>query len=324
MDCITHVLGIEDGFGAALALLAEGRPVGVPTETVYGLAADATRGEAVAAIYAAKDRPRFNPLIIHVADMAMARAVARFDSAALTLAARFWPGPLTLVLPLADAAPVHPLALAGLDTVAIRMPQGALRDLAAALARPLAAPSANPSGRLSPTTAQAVADGLKGRIPLVLDGGAAGVGVESSIIGRTDQGWALLRPGGLAAGDIEAVLGHRLARAQSGTLIAPGMLASHYAPGTRLRLDATTVAPDEALLTFGDTLVRGQPRAMLNLSPSGDLAEAARNLFSHLRRLDAGGPEMIAVTPIPHEGLGEAINDRLARAAAPRPAPAGL
>jgi L-threonylcarbamoyladenylate synthase len=315
----TRVLPFAGHIEEALALLDAGLPVAVPTETVYGLAGDPARGEAVAAIYQAKGRPLFNPLIIHVSDMAMARRVGVFDAEAERLAARFWPGPLTLVLPLAKGAPVHDLALAGLSTVALRMPSGPMRELVAAFGRPLAAPSANASGRLSPTSADAVHDSLSGRIPLILDGGQSAVGVESTIIGREGDGWRLLRPGGLDAAAIEAVLGAPLLRrAADAAIVAPGMLASHYAPQARMRLNARSVAEDEALLGFGPMRAEGHARAFLNLSQTGDPAEAARNLFGHLRTLDALRPRAIAVEPVPMNGLGEAINDRLARAAAPR------
>jgi L-threonylcarbamoyladenylate synthase len=315
--------GDEDAgaVAAAVAELRAGRPVAVPTETVYGLAGDPSRGEAVTAIYEAKGRPLFNPLIIHVADMAMARRIGVFDAEAETLAEMFWPGPLTLVLPLADGAPVHPLALAGLATVALRLPAGPMRRVIEAFGGPLAAPSANASGRLSPTSAGAVHDSLQGLIPLILDGGACAVGVESTIIGRDGNGWRLLRPGGLDGGAIEAVLGRRLHRAQAGAaIVAPGMLASHYAPRANLRLGARDVGEGEALLGFGPVRAAGTPAAFLNLSEAGDTSEAARNLFGHLRALDALAPRSIAVEPVPSTGLGEAVNDRLARAAAPRDA----
>jgi L-threonylcarbamoyladenylate synthase len=320
----TRIVGLSEGMAEALRLLDAGRPVGVPTETVYGLAADATNGDAVAAIYEAKGRPAFNPLICHVDGLAMAQGIATPDDTMLRLAEAFWPGPLTLVMPLALNPPmhlaVHPLALAGLKTVALRQPLGPLAKLAHRLGRPLAAPSANPSGGLSPTTASAVAAGLGGRIPLVLDGGASPVGVESTIIGRVDGRLTLLRPGGLAAEAIERVAGARLFRpAGEAAIAAPGMLASHYAPRAAVRIDAHDLRPGEALLAFGPHPLEGRPVAMLNLSEKGDTVEAARNLFSHLQALDEIAPSAIAVMPVPETGLGEAINDRLRRAAAPRP-----
>jgi len=309
-----------EAIAAAADVLAGGGLVAFPTETVYGLGADATNGEAVARLYAAKGRPAFNPLIAHVPDLAAARALARFDAAAGTLAQAFWPGPLTLVLPKAKGCAVADLATAGLDTVAIRVPDHPVAQaLLRAFGRPVAAPSANRSGHVSPTTAQHVHDDLAGRIDLILDGGPTAVGLESTIVACVGEP-RLLRPGGTPRGDIERVLGRPLAdppgqHAGEGPL-APGMLASHYAPKAALRLDATAVYPGEVLLAFGPRPLAGA-KATLNLSARGDLVEAAANLFSHLRALDTAGAT-IAVMPVPHEGLGEAINDRLARAAAPR------
>jgi L-threonylcarbamoyladenylate synthase len=314
----TKILTANLGYEAALTLLRQGAPVALPTETVYGLAADATNGSAITAIYVAKGRPRFNPLIVHVDGFAMAQTIGIFDVVLQKLAKSFWPGPLTLVVPLKDNAGIHPLLLAGLDTVAIRIPVGALRDLITEFGKPLAAPSANRSGHLSPTSAEAVAESLAGRIELVLDGGPARIGVESTIIGRIDGKLTLLRPGGIAAEMIESVIGKPLERLHSNNILAPGMMASHYAPSARVRLNAAHVEAGEVLLSFGKTLVSGVPVAQLNLSPSANLSEAAQNLFSHLRALDAEKPLCIAVSPIPIIGLGEAINDRLQRAAAPR------
>lgn len=320
---MTEILPAEEALSRAVALLSAGAVVAVPTETVYGLAGDATNGTAVTRIYEAKGRPRFNPLIVHVASMEMAEQVADFDTLSRKLAAAFWPGPLTLVLPLRRDAQVHPLVAAGLDTVALRMPRGFASRLIEALGRPLAAPSANSSGRVSATTAQAVADDLGDRIPLVVDDGATPVGLESTIVRVVDGRLVLLRPGGVAAEDIEAVAGVPLERGAKGVQ-APGMLASHYAPGAAVRTNATSVGEDEALLAFGPKRVAGAERAKaaLNLSPTGDLREAAANLFSHLHALDRSGAATIAVELIPDTGLGEAINDRLARAAAPRETPA--
>ncbi|MCB1383546.1 MAG: threonylcarbamoyl-AMP synthase [Notoacmeibacter sp.] len=305
----------------AVAELAAGRLVAVPTETVYGLAADAANGEAVARIFEAKGRPRFNPLIVHVASMDMAETIGLFDGVSRDLARRFWPGPLTLVVPLRPGAPVHPLVTAGQETVALRMPRGTVPDLVRLLGRPVAAPSANRSGRISPTSAADVEADLGTRIGLILDGGPSRVGVESTIL-KVEQGGEvrLLRPGGIAAEEI-ATAGVTLTRSAPGaTVEAPGMLKSHYAPSASVRLNARAVGPGEALLAFGPDRIAGADtaRLVLNLSERGDLAEAAANLFAHLHALDACGANAIAVETIPAEGLGEAINDRLARAAAPR------
>jgi L-threonylcarbamoyladenylate synthase len=312
--------------GDAVRCLEAGGLVAFPTETVYGLGADATDGKAVARLYEAKGRPAFNPLIAHVADLAAARALARFDADAERLAKAFWPGPLTLVLPKAADCPVAELATAGLDSIAVRVPKHAVaQKILAAFRRPIVAPSANRSGHVSPTTAAHVLADLRGRIDLIVDGGATPVGVESTIVACLG-GPALLRPGGLPREDIARVLERPLAEPAPGSAaadeapLAPGMLASHYAPRTPLRLDAKNVERGEVLLAFGPALVEGAESAALtlNLSPRGDLIEAAANLFSHLRALDSAGATAIAVMPIPRESLGEAINDRLARAAAPR------
>ncbi len=310
-----------DALADARSALLAGEAVAIPTETVYGLAADATNGEAVARIFESKQRPSFNPLICHVTGIDMAESFARFDPLSRKLAEHFWPGALTLVLPLREGHAIHPLVTAGLDTVAVRAPQGFGAELIAATGRPLAAPSANRSGRISPTTAQAVATSLGDAISLVIDGGPTTVGVESTIVKVEDGDIHLLRPGGIAAEDIEAVAGKPLQRAQAGSAIqAPGMLASHYAPQARMRLNAARVEPGEALLGFGPERIAGadKARAMLILSETGDLVEAAANLFDYMGRLDASGAACIAVEPIPGHGLGEAINDRLRRAAAPR------
>jgi L-threonylcarbamoyladenylate synthase len=299
--------------------------VAFPPETVYGLGAYATNGEAIARLYEAKGRPAFNPLIAHVADPEAAHALGRFDAVAARLAAAFWPGPLTLVLPKTADCPVAALATAGLDTLAVRIPDHPVaRAILHAFGKPVVAPSANRSGHVSPTTAAHVLADLDGRINLIVDGGATPVGVESTIIACLGVP-VLLRPGALPRAAIEKVLQQKLATAPDGTRdeaapLAPGMLAAHYAPRTPLRLDASSVAPGEALLAFGPAPVGGVTRAKiaLNLSVSGDLIEAAANLFAHLRALDTAGATAIAVMPIPHDGLGEAINDRLARAAAGR------
>ncbi|WP_298858165.1 L-threonylcarbamoyladenylate synthase [uncultured Sulfitobacter sp.] len=302
----------ETGIDRAAELLEAGALVAFPTETVYGLGADARQGEAVAAIYTAKGRPSFNPLIVHVADVSMAQKYAEWSPEAAALAAAFWPGPLTLVLPLCADNGLSPLVTAGLSSVGLRVPEHTVaRALLTAFGGPVAAPSANPSGRISPTTSEHVLSGLDGRIAAVVEGGACPVGVESTIIGLMDGPAVLLRSGGVSSEAIEAVLGQPLRHGDESKITAPGQMASHYAPQGNVRLNAAQARPDEHMLGFGN--ISGD----LNLSESGDLTEAAANLFGHLHRLDAlGGP--IAVAPIPMEGLGRAINDRLARAAAPR------
>jgi L-threonylcarbamoyladenylate synthase len=316
---VAEILPADKALDRALALLQAGEVVAIPTETVYGLAGDATNGEAVARIYEAKGRPRFNPLIAHVCDLEMAERIGVFDPLSRKLAELFWPGPLTLVVPLKADAGIHPLATAGLDTIALRMPRGFGNRLIKALGRPLSAPSANSSGHISSTSAEAVAADLGKRIKLVVDGGATPVGVESTIVRVDDGKLKLLRPGGIAAEEIEAAIGMKLERGAKG-IQAPGMMASHYAPNAAMRLNAVSVGQGEALLAFGPTRAKGADHAamMLNLSPTGDLREAATNLFSFMRELDASGAGAIAVEPVPTQGLGEAINDRLARAAAPR------
>ncbi|WP_426610695.1 L-threonylcarbamoyladenylate synthase [Bradyrhizobium sp. McL0616] len=314
------------GAEAAARRLAAGGLVAFPTETVYGLGADAGNAVAIAHLYAAKGRPAFNPLIAHVADLSAARRIGRFDPRALKLAEAFWPGPLTLVVPKTEGCPVADLATAGLDTVAIRIPahpvaQAILRAFGGAVV----APSANISGHVSPTLAAHVESDLAGRIDLIIDGGPVEVGVESTIVGCLNAPM-LLRPGGLSRERIEAVLGAPLARqpveAESADSqpLAPGMLASHYAPRANVRLNARDIAPGEALLAFGPAHLPGldAASAVMNLSPAGDLDEAAANLFGYLRALDAKGPRAIAVMTIPEEELGEAINDRLRRAAVAR------
>jgi L-threonylcarbamoyladenylate synthase len=310
------------GLGEAAGILRAGGLVAFPTETVYGLGADATRAEAVAGIYAAKARPRFNPLIAHVESPEAAEEQGRFDDTARLLARSFWPGPLTLVLPAAASCSVADLARAGLESVALRVPAHPLaRELLRRVGRPVAAPSANRSGRVSPTEAQHVVDDLDGRIDAVLEGGAAPLGVESTIVACLGDEPRLLRPGGVPREAIERAIGHRLGEAhEGGKPLAPGMLASHYAPRARVRLDAASIREGEAALLFGGVQPEGLARAVaaLDLSERGDLAEAAARLFSYLRRLDGSGAAAIAVSPIPETGLGEAINDRLRRAAAER------
>jgi L-threonylcarbamoyladenylate synthase len=303
------------GIARAVDLLRAGGLVAIPTETVYGLAADARDDHAVARIFAAKDRPRFNPLIVHCLGLEAARRIARFSPQAEAMAHAFWPGPLTMVLPLRKDAGISPLVTAGLDTVALRLPAHPLaRKLLRASGLALAAPSANPSGRISPTTADHVFDGLNGRIAAVLDGGPCPVGVESTIIGFDPP--RLLRPGGVGVEDIAAILGPLGAGGNATRPDAPGQLLSHYAPAAALRLNVTTPEPDEVFISFGPT----NTTPALTLSPTADLAEAAAALFSTLRHADAlAGPlGRIAVAPIPMTGLGLAINDRLTRAAAPR------
>jgi L-threonylcarbamoyladenylate synthase len=311
----------DAGIAKAVTILRAGGLVAIPTETVYGLAADATNGQAVASIYEAKGRPSFNPLICHVSDMMMAEQIAVFDPLSAKLAAAFWPGPLTLILKSASSSLIHPLTMAGLTTVGVRIPEGPARVLIKRLGAPLAAPSANSSGRISATSAQAVNADLGAKIDLILDGGACPVGVESTIVKVEDGKLRLLRPGGVSADDLERVAGQAVVRVdQRAAIEAPGMLASHYAPRAKVRLDAMRILPDEALLAFGPRRVCGVQSAVktLNLSVSANLKEAAANLFSYLNQLDIEGVRCIAVEPIPMTGLGEAINDRLMRASAPR------
>jgi L-threonylcarbamoyladenylate synthase len=316
----------EAAVAAAVRCLAEGRLVAFPTETVYGLGADASNPAAIARLYQAKGRPTFNPLIAHVRDIEAAMRMARFDANAAALARAFWPGPLTLVLPKAKDCPVADLATAGLETIAIRVPAHAIaREILRSFGGPVVAPSANLSGHVSPTAAAHVQGDLKGRIDLIIDGGPVEVGVESTIVGCFDAP-VLLRPGGVPRGEIERVLARALlqpagdAGSHTAQPLAPGMLASHYAPRTRVRRNADRVEAGEALLAFGSVAVPGvdAATAVMNLSARGDLAEAAANLFGYLRALDAKGARAIAVMPVPHHGLGEAINDRLRRAAVGR------
>src|SRR6266478_3318996 len=313
----------EAAVAAAARALAGGDLVAFPTETVYGLGADATNADAIARLYQAKGRPSFNPLIAHVRDIEAAMRIARFDDIAIALAKAFWPGPLTLVLPKTKDCTVADLATAGLDTVAIRVPAHPVaRAILRAFGGPVVAPSANLSGHVSPTTAAHVQSDLAGRIDLIVDGGAVEVGVESTIVGCFDEPM-LLRPGGVPRGEIERVLGRALVQppedADNDTSqpLAPGMLASHYAPRTPVRLNAESIEAGEALLAFGPDAVQGadSATAVMNLSAHSDLNEAAANLFGYLRALDADGARAVAVMPVPDHGLGEAINDRLRRAA---------
>ncbi len=309
---MTEILSPDPtGIARAAALLANGDLVAIPTETVYGLGGDARNDTAVARIFEAKTRPQFNPLIVHLATIEQALALVEWTDLADRLAHAFWPGPLTLVLPLKSGHGLSPLVTAGLSTVAIRLPAHPVAQaVLKAFDGPIAAPSANPSGRISPTTADHVLQGLSGRIAAVVDGGPCDVGLESTIIGLADQP-TLMRPGGLPAEVIEAALGQNLTQHEANDpLTAPGQMRSHYAPGAPVRLNVTERKPDELLLGFGKVVCD------LNLSPAGDLVEAAANLFGHLHALDAND-KPIAVSPIPESGLGRAINDRLRRAASP-------
>ena len=307
---------------AAADALRAGGLVAFPTETVYGLGADATSNAAVARIYAAKGRPSFNPLIAHVGSLEAARREGDFNADALTLARAFWPGPLTLVVPAASGGRVGDLARAGLETLALRVPAHPVAlALLAATGLPIAAPSANVSGHVSPTLASHVRADLDGRVDIILDGGPTRVGVESTIVACLAGGPRILRAGGVTRDDIARALGRSMAAddADEGAVIAPGMLASHYAPRARVRLEARVVAPGEAALDFGGALAEFPAAARIDLSPFGDTEEAAARLFGALRALDVAGVSGIAVAPVPMEGLGEAINDRLRRAAADRP-----
>jgi L-threonylcarbamoyladenylate synthase len=307
-----HILPYDEAaIAEAARLIAQGKPVAVPTETVYGLAADATQPEAVAAIYAAKGRPSFNPLIVHVLDLAAAEAIADLPDPARRLAEAFWPGPLTLVAPLKPGAPIAALATAGLPTVALRSPaHPAMRDLLRTSGRPLAAPSANASGTISPTRAEHVFRSLGDRIALIVDAGPTSVGLESTIAAISDDGLRILRPGPITSHQLAAASGLAVAGGGSGKIEAPGQLAQHYAPSKPVRLDARDAGDGEWLIGFG--AVAGH----VSLSPKGDLVEAAARLFDLLHQADMGTAMRIAVAPIPNEGLGAAINDRLRRAAA--------
>jgi len=301
----------------AIAHLKNHGLVAFPTETVYGLGGDACNDQVVAKIYAAKGRPQFNPLIVHVASFEAAKELAQFNLVALKLAEKFWPGPLTIVVPRLPDCPVSLLASAGLDSLAIRVPAHPLAQrLLKQYGGPLVAPSANPSGAISPTSTEHVIAGLEGKIDMVLDGGECEVGVESTIVSCLDDVPVILRHGGVPRSDIEALLAMKVADGAENakTPTAPGQLLSHYAPKARVRLEVSEPASDEAYLGFGSLAVE----PLLNLSTKGDLTEAAANLFKMLHQLDRQGVEKIAVSPIPNHGLGEAINDRLRRAAAPR------
>jgi len=305
-----------EAISAAAAILKRGGLVALPTETVYGLGANAGDDAAVAAIFAAKGRPSFNPLIVHVRDYEHAIEHGVFPALARDLAAAFWPGPLTLVVPRVDNCKLSLLVSAGLDTVALRAPSHPIAQRLLQVSKlAIAAPSANPSGRISSTTAQDVADGLFGAVDLILDGGPCAVGIESTVIGFDGERAVLLRPGAIARSELEPITG-ALKAPRAGHVASPGMLKSHYAPNAALRLEVKHPKKDEALLAFGPRPPDAE--ITLNLSERADTREAAANLFAMLRRLDAQGPKTIAVMPIPDDGLGEAINDRLRRAAAPR------
>ncbi|MDP2579216.1 L-threonylcarbamoyladenylate synthase [Shimia thalassica] len=309
-----NLLADQAGYARASTILHDGGLVAFPTETVYGLGGDARNDMSVARIFEAKGRPRFNPLIVHVDSVETAQLYVEWSDTADRLASIFWPGPLTLVLPLKPNTGLSALVTADLPTLAVRVPEHPVANaLLAEFGGPVAAPSANPSGKISPTKASHVARGLSGRIDAILDGGDCGVGLESTIVGLAGQP-TLLRPGGLPTEAIEAALGTTLDVFKSGDpLTAPGQMTSHYAPGAPVRLNATDLRDNEMLLGFGPV------EATVNLSPSGDLVEAASNLFHHLHMMDSLGAEVIAISPIPDHGLGRAINDRLLRAAAPRP-----
>ena len=312
IDLATKAVSADSkGIAEAARILKEGGLVAFPTETVYGLGADATNGQAVAAIFAAKGRPLFNPLIVHVADLEEARRHVELSPRAQALAEEFWPGALTLVLPRRKNSPLSLLVSAGLDTVAIRAPSHpAAIALLKETGRPVAGPSANKSGQVTATTAAHVADSLDGKLDLILDAGGATLGIESTVIGFDGDRPLLLRPGAIPRGEIEDLIGPL--GAPGNLITSPGQLASHYAPRASLRLHAAETESGEVLLGFGDV-----PGAKLNLSHQGDLREAAANLFAMLRELDKSAAR-IAVSPIPDSGIGEAINDRLRRAAAPR------
>jgi L-threonylcarbamoyladenylate synthase len=300
----------DSGIASALALLTQGLPVAIPTETVYGLAADATSGDAVARIYEAKGRPSFNPLIVHVPDVPSARALIDIPAAAESLIGTYWPGPLTLVAPARAGTNIASLVSAGLPTLAVRVPAHPLMQrILRAFGKPLAAPSANASGTLSPTRAEHVLKSLDGHIAAVIDGGACRSGLESTIIGFSAGRFVLLRPGAVPAEEIESHLGQKLALAETGSISAPGQLLQHYAPSKPLRLNATAAEADEILIGFSPV------KSVLTLSDAGDLTEAAARLFEILHQADSSACQKIAVAPVPDTGLGKAINDRLKRAA---------
>lgn len=309
----------DENIARAASFLRDGSLVAFPTETVYGLGANASDGRSIARLFEAKGRPRFNPLIVHVADREHAQRLGVMDERAQRLAEAFWPGALTLVVPMAEGAPINALITAGLDTVGLRVPSHPIAQKLIAFARvPVAAPSANRSGRISPTTAEHVAGDFRDAKGLIVNGGRCPGGVESTVVGLAGDTPMLLRPGGIPREEIEDVLDTPLQSPEDNpdAPSSPGMLTSHYAPRAQVRLNAEQARPGEVLLGFGPD---APPGTTLNLSESGDLNEAAANLFGYLRALDSCRADTIAVMPIPDEGLGEAINDRLARAAAPKP-----
>ncbi len=323
-DAMTRAANVRIPDAASLAdaarVLTDGGLIAFPTETVYGLGADATNARAVASIFATKGRPSFNPLIVHVSDAAQARSLGQFSPSADRLAEAFWPGPLTIVVNRHPQSPIADLVSAGLPTLALRVPAHPIAHaLLQAVGRPIAAPSANRSGHVSATHAAHVAADLGDRVAMILDGGATPLGLESTIVDATGDEIVVLRPGAISTAALEAVIGRRIARAKSNPTApaSPGQLESHYATAAPLRLDATHVEPGEALLAFGNNVPQ-HSGAQFNLSSTGDLIEAAANLFAALRALDTPQIMAIAVMPIPQHGLGEAINDRLRRAAAPR------
>ncbi len=311
-----HLYPFPVSVNEAVEYLHNGNVVAMPTETVYGLAGLACNDDAVLKIFETKGRPRFNPLIVHCADMDMAQKVAQFNPLALKIAETFWPGPLTLVLPKKTDANISDLVTAGLDTVAIRLPEHSIaRNILQTLGQPVAAPSANPSGKLSPTMSQHVIDAFEQTVPVV-DGGPCEAGVESTILAVEGEQVTLLRPGSVTAEMVKCAIGASVAYQTGSKVVAPGMLKSHYAPNASVRLNAREPNIGEAFLGFGE--LQGEGDTCRNLSPKGDLAEAAKNLFQYLRELDGTGAATIAVAPIPNEGIGIAINDRLTRAAADR------
>lgn len=319
MQQISAIDQPQQALTASVEVLQAGGLVALPTETVYGLAADATNGRAVADIFALKGRPKFNPLICHVADLAMACRYGIFDAWAEKLATQFWPGPLTLVLPMQASCEIHDLVSGGLDTIALRCPRGIVARIANSLDRPLAAPSANISGRLSPTLASHVVAEFGDKIDLVVDGGPCKFGLESAIVKISDNQIVVLRAGAVTAGQLEECIGRPIIRApKDARPEAPGMMRSHYAPRAELLLDQPAASEGQALLGFGKDAFAAENIPFLNLSETGNLPEAAANLYDYLKQLDQTGVATIVVQAIPHDGIGEAINDRLQRAAVPR------
>lgn len=314
----------SDALNRAIGRLRAGELVAIPTETVYGLAADATNGKAVAKVFATKQRPGFNPLICHVDGVVMAQEYGKFNAVAERLANTFWPGPLTLILPLVPDSGVHELVTAGLDSVGLRCPRGFSRQVISAFGKPLAAPSANRSGRISPTTAQHVAADFAGKDLLILDAGSCEAGLESTIVKIDGNRLTLLRPGVVTAEEIAEVAGKPVELpAADGKVQAPGMLKSHYAPDAQVMLDCESCPDGAAWLGFGNRVKPENAAAGLNLSETSNLVEAAANLYAYLKQLDESDADIICVSPIPQEELGIAINDRLQRAAAPRPSKSG-